>query len=161
MVDKMKVLDLQKSCKTRVFKDLIRDMIFSIRQSVWKLTNNNIDIKLSKISLTPIMLKSGEQFNVQVTNLVGGNIAFLIDNNFIEFIKMNVEFDESNKIFINDVIDFFSHSQDNILKLKYSEKVNNWEDNLYYVKLNIKINLKLITSIIIAVDEITSLYFVY
>jgi len=159
----MKVVDLRTPCKTQVFKNLIRDMIFSIRQSTWKLANVNIDIKLSKIRLTPITLTDSKQFNAKVSNLVGGGISFLIDQKIIDFLKEKIEFDNSSKIFITDILDIFSHSQNNLLKLDYSNNETAWDNNLYYVKLNIiiKMNSNVIdTSIIIAVDELTSLYFV-
>jgi len=159
----MKVADLQTPCKTQVFKDLIRDMIFSIRQSAWKLANVNIDIKLSKIRLSPIILKDGKQINARVSNLIGGKISFLIDKKLIYFLKERIEFDDPTKVFITDILDIFSHSQNNLLKLDYSKSETVWDNNLYYVKLNIRIKIDsdiIDTSIIIAVDELTSLYFV-
>lgn len=170
--------EINRSCKTQIFKDVISDVIHSFRTSVKNLTETKVDIILNKIRLAPIELDS-DCFIIEgkIKNLVGGSITCALEQKFINFLNDYIDFDnnlepgnyglsgkEIAHFFVENFFDNFSSVSKNGLLNVYvnNQEYNNikWESNLYYIQYGFKIvgnpqRFKLT----VAVDELTSLYF--
>jgi len=160
----MQLVDINITCKTQIFKDIVSDLMYSIRSTFRKFTENNLDIKLSRIRTTPIgiidefIVKAG-----RIKNLVGGKVACALENNFVEYLEANSDIDVAT--FVDDMFDNLSSvSKNGVLQISLDEISEiKWDNNLYYIQYNIKFKNEsgrdVSSRMIFAVDELTSIYF--
>ncbi len=163
----MQVADINRTCQTKLFKDVLEDMIYSFRQSIINLTDSNLDMQLTKIRTQPIPYSSSDtKIEGKITNLVGGKISCVVGNNFKEFVIENLSHESSQpfEFFMEDVFDIFSNvAKNGVLEIGLTENANRWDKNMYFIQYSLKIILEngesLQSKLIVGVDEMTSLYF--
>lgn len=151
---------LYELCQSELFKKTIADTIHSFRQIFFKYNYSlsNIDIRLSKIRNNPIEIKNGKQINGSALNLVGGHIAYFFDSILVDEIEKTVQSED----FVSDFFDYLNVDMNGKLDIKISENDLSWKDLFYYIKFDITIikeEEKIQTFMIVAVDEILSMYF--
>ena len=156
----------QSICKTQLFKDILSDIIYSFRQSVLTYTDGNIEIKLSKIRTQPIPYSSRDtKIEGKIINLIGGRISCVLGNKFVEFINKHLveNTDTPIEFLMENVFDIFSNvSKNEIFELCLVSDEFNWDKNTYFIQYDIKIfinNEAFQSKLIIAIDEMTSMYF--
>lgn len=170
----MNISDVIIPCKTKVFKDVVSDLMYSFRASFKRLTEMNIDISLGRIRTTSISSNGCVLIEGRVINLVGGKVTCALDKNIIEylqkpmknFFKESLEYDDIINMFVDDIFDNFSNiSKNGIFKISLNENGlrNDWEKNIYYIQYDLKlktdINKTINSKVIFGIDELTALYF--
>lgn len=173
----MDLAEINKSCKTQLFKDIISDFMYSFRTSVKNLTEAQLDITLNKIRLQPILLNEPNlTIGGKIKNLVGGTITCSLETKFIDYLQNNILFDDylepenygttNNAVavfFMENFFDNFSSiSKNGVFDVGVKKNNTNlkWEDNLYYIQYDFKVmGYPQTFKLNIAVDEMTSLYF--
>lgn len=166
----MEVADINASCKSTIFKSVLSDLMYSFRVTVKKLTGAKADIKLGKIRVTPIK-SDGAIVIGRIKNLVGGKLACAFDLPMVNFLNTDSEYAYEDftvtEMFAIDFFDSFSSmSKNGVLQLNTTtveSSKSEWENSIYYIKFDTKLFTKggkvIPSSFIIAVDEITSMYF--
>ena len=170
----MQVSEMNASCKTQVFKDVVSDLMHSFRTSFKRLTESHIDMRLGRIRTLPIMTDGYTFVEGRVKNLVGGRVTCALDKNIVEFLqqpiegvfKETLEMDTIIEIFVDDLFDTFSSvSKNGMLQIGLNEVDMNydWNNNIYYIQYDLKFKDKsgkvINSKAVFGIDEITSMYF--
>jgi len=157
-------------CHTELFKEILSDIMYSFRNAVIRLTDTNVDIKLTKIRTTPIIIDKNKthQLTGTIQDLVGGHIQCILDDTFVNFMIQHINHEIEQEfiidMFMEYVFDLFSHTaKNNKLQIELDNNIDTeWNNNIYYIQYNVKVikdNEIISTKLIIGVDELTSLYF--
>jgi hypothetical protein len=170
----MQVSEMNASCKTQVFKDVVSDLMHSFRTSFKRLTESQIDMRLSRIRTLPIIADGYTMVEGRVKNLVGGRVTCALDRNLVEYLQQPVEgvfketldMDTIIEVFVDDLFDTFSSvSKNGMLQIGLNEveMEYDWEKNTYYIQYDLKFKDKYGKTInskaVFGIDEITSMYF--
>lgn len=170
----MQVADINASCKTQVFKDVVSDLIHSFRASFKRLTETNLDMSLGRIRTIPMIVDEYVLVEGRVKNLVGGKVTCALENRLVEYIQQPVEgvfseaisSDDIIGIFVDDMFDNFSSvSKNGVLEIGLNEvdMKYDWGDNQYFIQYNLKFKdrsgMIVNSKAIFGIDEITSMYF--
>ncbi len=162
-------IQINRVCKSLVFKTVLTDLVYSFRSSIKKLTGGVADVKLEQIRPTPIYVR-GKVAVGRVRNLIGGRIACAFDPSLVNFINSETEYYSARytpiELFATDMFDCFSStSKSGMLVLNTSnlelldESLN---DSMYIrfdTRIFTKVGLVIPSRFIISVDEIASMYF--
>lgn len=154
----MEICELNASCKSKMFKSILVDTMYSFRTSIKKLTSANTDIRLGQIRFTPIECK-GDKVEGRIKNLVGGKITCLISSNLIKFLETN---ETSSIELVQDFFDVFSSVSHSSIKFNEIVSYIDRVDAMYYISFDIKVlsdNGVISSKLVLCIDEITSLYF--
>lgn len=157
----MVLQDILQECKSNTFKEILNDTMHAFRITNKLLFECNTDIKLVKIRTYPIFNKKENKiFGSRIANMVGGHVQFSFENRFINFIENVVDFD----LFYNNLLDHIgSLSASNDLIFESDIKEIEWNKNKYFIQFDFKLLNKntdsIQSSLILAIDELTSLYF--
>jgi hypothetical protein len=131
---------------------------------------------LSKIGcdILPVINELKYVISAKIKNLVGGKISCGLTNTFVHFLNSELEFKTANfndlkaaNIFAIDFFDYFSSNSKNTI---FSLNVDNiiiaskWQTPLpYYIRFDVIIitpmNNRIVTPMIVVIDELASLYF--
>lgn len=170
----MRVSEINNSCKTQVFKDIVGDLMYSFRKSFKRFTDTNIDIKLSRIKTVPINTDKFFLIDGRIKNLVGGKVTCALHSVLVRHLQTTTDLvfkqtltdDEIVQTFVEDLFDNFSSvSKNGILQIGLNEidHNNNWDNNLYYVQYTIKFKKAdgetVNSKAVFGIDELTSVYF--
>jgi len=163
------VADLNNICKSSIFKSVLKDLIYSFRMSIKKLTGITSDIKLDKIKISSFY--NGNDVLVgKISNIIGGKIGCSIDNSLIIFLSEYTGFDKEYVplIFVTDYFDCFSSTSCNswlTLNTNEIKLIRRWDsETSYYISFSVKFltgeKEVILSKFVIFIDEIASLYFI-
>jgi len=170
----MQVSEMNVSCKTKVFKDVVSDLMHAFRASFRRLTETNIDMSLGRIRTIPITADGYTLIEGRVKNLVGGKVTCALDRNIVEYLKKPAEgifketldLDTIIEIFVDDMFDnFTSTSKNGLIEIGLNEvdMKNEWTTNLYYIQYNLKFKDKsgqiVNSKAVFGIDELMAMYF--
>lgn len=167
----MNITDMNMSCKTQVFKDVVSDLMHSFRTSFKRLTETQLEMRLGKIKTIPIPSEGFVLVEGRVKNLVGGKVTCALEKEFVKKLTKPIrevfgDDVESAEIFIEEFFDTFSSiSKNGIFQIGLNEidMVNQWENNLYYIQYDLRFmneSGRMVNSkVVFGIDELTAMYF--